>query len=276
MHWFILCLGIIIICNHLEMLTPCGRCWNLVLVQYHLILKKQRCEWCISSKKWPAFSNLSRMCFSFWVGCQPGNTTPWRRRCPKECPQEGLIDRCSMRPSDLGCTGWTNHVQHDFMVETIAQHLRSTLTSWNTCTICTTHTSIIVSYLYMRICHPMKWWIRDDTLFLHAPLKTAKWLMDLLPKLKKKKPMPRGKLKKNSQSLWIPVIKCQEFARLVWQVDDIRTYLHSFAQRITAIQVEWYSLVNICWKRKPWNLKARESKWKCQCFQGCKEWSLRG
>ena len=140
-----------------------------------------------------------------------------------------------------------------------------------------THTSIIVSYLYMRICHPMKWWILDDTLFLHAPFKTAKWLMDLLPKLKKKKPMPRGKLKnKNSQSLWIPVIRCQEFAPLVWQVDDIRTYLHSFAQRITAIQVEWYSLVNICWKRKTWNLKACESKWKCQCFQGCKEWSLRG
>ena len=195
--------------------------WNVDTLRtvclYHLILKKQRCEWCISSKKWPAFSNLSRICFSFWVGCQPGNTTPWRRRCPKECPQEGLIDRCSMRPSDLGCTGWTNQAQHDFMVETIAQHLRSTLTSWNTCTICTTHTSIIVSYLYMRICHPMKWWIRDDTLFLHAPFKTAKWLMDLLPKLKKKKPMPRGKLKdKNSQSLWIPVIRCQEFAPLVY------------------------------------------------------------
>ena len=133
------------------MLTPSRRWWNLVLVP-STWKKKTRREWCISSsRKWPAknpaFSNLTRICFSFWVGCQPGNTTPWRRRCPKECPQEGLIDRCSMRPSDLG----------------IAQHLRCTLTSWNTCTICTTHThihnSIISIHAYISSYEMMDtWW----------------------------------------------------------------------------------------------------------------------
>lgn len=230
--------------------------------------KKQRREWCISSsRKWlaknPACSNLSilgRICFSFWV-CQPGNTTPWRRRCPKECPQEGPIDRCSMRPSDLG----------------IAQHLRSTLTSWILAPSAPhthIHNSIISIHAYMSSYEMMDtWW----HLVSACSLQNCQVAHGLIAQIEKEETHASGKNeKKNSPSLWIPVIRCQEFAPLVWQIADIRTYLHPFAQWNTAIQVEWHSLVNICWNKKTWNLKARESKWKCQCFQGCKEWSLRG
>lgn len=137
------------------------------------------------------------------------------------------------------------------------------------------HNSIISIHAYMSSYEMMDtWWHVVSA----CSLQNCQVAHGLIAQIEKEETHASGKIEKQKQP--ISLDSCHQMSRVcpvgIWQVDDIRTYLHSFAQRITAIQVEWYSLVNICWKRKTWNLKARESKWKCQCFQGCKEWSLRG
>lgn len=165
--------------------------------------KKQRREWCISSsRKWlaknPACSNLSilgRICFSFWV-CQPGNTTPWRRRCPKECPQEGPIDRCSMRPSDLG----------------IAQHLRSTLTSWILAPSAPhthIHNSIISIHAYMSSYEMMDtWW----HLVSACSLQNCQVAHGLIAQIEKEETHASGKIEKQKQP--ISLDSCHQMSRV--------------------------------------------------------------